>query len=61
MRVLMEKTLALIKPDAVKAGHAHDILRWIERDGFSILRRKELQVSAAHHSMRVSSPCEYLP
>ncbi len=51
----MEKTLALIKPDAVRAGHARDILRRIEGDGFSILRRKELRVSTPHHSMRVSS------
>lgn len=44
MRSTVEKTLALIKPDAMLAGSCREILRMIEVGEFAILKRKELQV-----------------
>ena len=44
----MEKTLALIKPDAVKAGKTREILQWIEREGFAILAQRKMLVRAFH-------------
>lgn len=32
----MQHTLAIVKPDAVAAGHAGDILSHLEREGFTI-------------------------
>ena len=34
---MTERTFSIIKPDAVKAGRAGDILRRIEKDGFKIV------------------------
>ena len=36
----MERTLGIIKPDAVKAGHVGEIIARIEREGFSIAAMK---------------------
>lgn len=45
----MEKTFSIIKPDAVKAGNAGDILSRIEKAGFRIaaLRMRHLTVPEA--------------
>jgi len=40
----MERTLGIIKPDAVAAGHTGDILAIIERHGFRILGMKMLRL-----------------
>lgn len=41
----MQKTFALIKPDAVKAGHAGAIISRIEKEGFTIAGMKKLTIS----------------
>ena len=43
----MEKTLAIIKPDAVKAKNAGKIIDRIEKEGFSIVGMKKINVSKA--------------
>lgn len=40
----VEKTLALIKPDAVRAGKAEEIKQLIELHGFTIVAQQKLQV-----------------
>lgn len=40
----MSKTLALIKPDAVKAGNAEEIKQLIELHGFNIVAQQKMQV-----------------
>ena len=40
-----QKTLSIIKPDAVKAGHANDINLMIENSGLKILKKKELNLT----------------
>ena len=41
----MELTFAIIKPDAVKAGHAGRILQRIEQEGFTIRAMRQLLLS----------------
>ena len=41
----VERTLAIIKPDAVAAGHAGQILGRIEKAGFKILALKMIRMS----------------
>ncbi len=41
----MEKTFAIIKPDAVKAKNAGKIIDRIEKEGFSILGMKKIQLT----------------
>ncbi len=41
----MEKTLAIIKPGAVKAGNANDIIDMIEDAGFDITRMEKITIS----------------
>jgi len=41
----MERTFAIIKPDAVAAGHSGDIIKIIEKNGFTILAMKKLRLS----------------
>lgn len=41
----MEQTFAIIKPDAVKAGHTGGILRMIEEAGFRIRGMKMMRMS----------------
>ena len=36
----LERTLTIIKPDAVKAGHIGDIIKVLERDQFKIVAAK---------------------
>jgi nucleoside-diphosphate kinase len=45
----MERTFSIIKPDAVKAGHAGAILSRLEQDGFRIagLRLRHLSLAQA--------------
>lgn len=43
----MERTLTIIKPDAVAAGHAGKILAHLESEGFRVLGLRRLQLSAA--------------
>ena len=40
-----QKTLSIIKPDAVKAGHTDAINLMIKNSGLKILKKKELQLS----------------
>ena len=40
-----QKTLSIIKPDAVKAGYVDSINLMIENSGLKILERKELKLS----------------
>lgn len=40
----LQKTLALIKPDAVRAGKAMEIMQLIELERFSIIDSKHIQV-----------------
>ena len=41
----MQSTYAMIKPDAVSAGHVDDIIRSIQEEGFQILRQKQMQLT----------------
>jgi len=40
-----ERTLAIIKPDAVKAKHSGIIINMIEKNGFKIVRMEKTQLS----------------
>jgi nucleoside-diphosphate kinase len=44
---MLERTLTIIKPDAVAAGHLGEIIARLEREGFRILGVKRLQLSEA--------------
>jgi len=41
----MERTFAIIKPDAVKAKNSGAIIDMIEKNGFEILRMEKIQLS----------------
>ncbi len=41
----LERTLAIIKPDAVKSGHAGEIITIIESNGFRIVAMKQRLLS----------------
>lgn len=43
----MERTYAMIKPDAVKAGNAGNIIARIEAEGFKIVGMKKIHVTLA--------------
>jgi len=43
--VTMERTLFIIKPDAVRAGNQYKILAEIEENGFELLGLKKLQLT----------------
>lgn len=43
----MERTLAIIKPDAVEAGHTGKILARLEEEGFRVLALRKLRLSEA--------------
>ena len=38
---MLERTFAMIKPDAVKAGHSNKIIERIEKEGFTIVKKQE--------------------
>ena len=40
----VEKTLALVKPDAVRKGKATEIMQLIELNGFTIIAKQKMQV-----------------
>lgn len=40
----LERTYAMIKPDAVAAGKAEEIMHLIEYNGFTIIAKQKLQV-----------------
>jgi nucleoside-diphosphate kinase len=42
----MQQTLAILKPDAVAAGDAGNILAHLERQGFRVLALKKLRLTA---------------
>ena len=42
---MMERTFAIIKPDAVKAGNSGKIIDRIEQEGFNIVGMKKLHMS----------------
>jgi nucleoside-diphosphate kinase len=42
---MVEKTLAIIKPDAVQAGSTEDIINLIEKNNFLILGIQQLQLT----------------
>lgn len=44
---MTEKTLAIIKPDAVKAGFSDAIIGHIEKNDFTIVKQKSVQLSKA--------------
>ena len=41
----IERTLTIIKPDAVKAGHVGDIIRTFEANGFKIVAARLVKLS----------------
>jgi len=41
----LERTLTILKPDAVAAGHAGDILAHLEKEGFRLVGVKKLRLS----------------
>ncbi|KAG2488311.1 hypothetical protein HYH03_013161 [Edaphochlamys debaryana] len=41
----LEKTFAIIKPDAVRAGKAEEIMQLIELNGFTIIAKQKLQLT----------------
>ena len=41
----MERTLAIIKPDAMRAGHKDAIIAFIKKHGFAIVAQKETTLS----------------
>jgi len=43
----MQKTFALIKPDAVAAGHTGAIISRIEQEGFTIVGMRKMTISRA--------------
>jgi nucleoside-diphosphate kinase len=43
----MQRTLAILKPDSVEAGHAGRILARLEREGFRILALRKTNLSRA--------------
>jgi len=45
---LSQRTLTIIKPDAVKAGNAGAILAHLEKEGFRLLGGKKVVLSATH-------------
>ena len=47
----MERTYAMIKPDAVKAGNAGNIIARIEAEGFRIVGMKQIRVSLAQSQL----------
>lgn len=48
----VQRTLALIKPDAVRAGKAEEIKQLIEIHGFTIVAQQKLQVGAPSMELR---------
>lgn len=43
----LERTLTIIKPDAVAAGHVGDIIKALERDGFRLVAARMVNITKA--------------
>ena len=43
----MEKTLSIVKPDAVAAGHTGDIIAMFEKQGLKVVAGRMLQMDKA--------------
>lgn len=54
----LERTLGLIKPDAVRAGKSREIMQLAELSGFQLLARKNLQVSSVLQQFRGIKCCQ---
>ena len=56
----MEKTLVLIKPDALEANHAGEILKIYENAGFKLIAAKIMrmtpEIAAKHYAEHVGRP-----
>lgn len=52
-----EKTYAMIKPDALRAGKAEEICQLIEVHGFTILAKQKLQVIHLLSVVAASASC----
>ena len=52
-----EKTYAMIKPDALRAGKAEEICQLIEVHGFTILAKQKLQVIQLLSVVAASASC----
>src|SRR5690606_39920471 len=46
----MSRTLAIVKPDAVAAGHAGKIIAHLEREGFRVLAMRMTRLTRAQAS-----------
>lgn len=55
----MQRTLALIKPDAVAAGQAEEIMLLLELHGFTILEKRCLKVGWAPMAPLRSLPAPF--
>jgi nucleoside-diphosphate kinase len=44
---MVTTTFAMVKPDAVKAGHTGDIINLIEKNGFTIVRMEKRAIDKA--------------
>ena len=56
----LQKTLALIKPDAVASGRASEIMQIIELSGFTIIAKEHLQVRHGGGRRRRVAPAPQL-
>jgi len=56
---MSERTFSIIKPDAVKAGQAGDILARVEKSGFKLVALRLRHLSRAPGSPKMCHP--YLP
>ena len=54
----IQRTLAIIKPDAVAAGNAGHIIALLEREGFQIVAMKKVTLSQAQAEAFYAVHCE---
>jgi nucleoside-diphosphate kinase len=47
MTMALERTLAIIKPDAVQAGHVGDLIKTFEAEGFRLLAARMVNLTKA--------------
>lgn len=53
----MEKTFALIKPDAVAAGNAEEIAQLAEAHGFTVVEKQTIQASRTCREVNTDARC----
>jgi nucleoside-diphosphate kinase len=46
-RIVLERTLTIIKPDAVAAGHVGDMIKALEREGFRLVAARMVNLTKA--------------